>query len=134
MQAYHAAVWLDHRHAKVYLFDRDESERRDISTDLPHHQIHNSAGSIDGKRAVSDPSFYRDIVAALRASMEWVILGPSSARDELAKYIRVHHPDLAGRIIGVEPSDHPTDGQIIAHARSFFYKADRRLPRAGAVE
>jgi hypothetical protein len=54
-------------------------------------------------------------------------VGPGSAKDELAKHIRDHHPQLKDRIVGVEPADHPTEAQIVAHARSFFHAADRML-------
>ena len=127
MHTYHAVVWLDHRLAKVFFFDRDEVEGLKLSTSLPHHQTHNKAGTIEGKRAAPDHVYFREIVEALRPAQEWLIVGPSSARDELAKHIREQNPDLADRIIGIEPSDHPTDGQIVAQARAFFRAADRML-------
>ena len=55
-------------------------------------------------------------------------LWASSMLDELADHIRSRHPDPVDRIIGVEAADHPTDGQIVAHARAFFRAADRMLP------
>jgi len=32
---------------------------------------------------------------------------------------------LVPKIIGVETADHPTDNQVVAHARSYFRAADR---------
>lgn len=128
MQTRHAVAWLDHRQAKLFFFNRDGTEIMNLSTTLPHQQTHNKAGTIDGKRAQPDQSFYHDIVVALDPAKEWLIIGPGSARDELADHIRSHHPDLVDRIIGVEAADHPTDGQIVAHARAFFRAADRMLP------
>jgi hypothetical protein len=54
-----------------------------------------------------------------------LITGPGSAKTELSSYIQHAHPDLARRVCGVETVDHPTDGQLLALARSFFEKDDR---------
>jgi hypothetical protein len=128
MQAYHAAAWLDHREARVFFFDRDGAELQRLKTTLPHRQTHNKAGSIDGKRNPPDLTFYDDVTAVLEPAMEWLLVGPGSAHGELADRVRSHHPQLADRIVGVETVDHPTDGQIVAHARAFFRAADRMLP------
>jgi stalled ribosome rescue protein Dom34 len=99
-----------------------------LAATLTHHQTHNKAGTIDGKRAPENHSFYHDIVSTLQPAQEWLLLGPGSAKDELVKHIRSHHPQLLGRIVGVESADHPTEPQILAHARKFFRAADRMLP------
>ncbi|ANT49967.1 hypothetical protein [Mesorhizobium amorphae] len=128
MQTQHAVAWLDHREAKVFFFDREQTEGVRLATALTHHQTHNKAGTIDGKRAQENQAFYNDIVGALQPAKEWLIVGPGSAKEELVKHIRSHHPRLEERIVGVEPADHPTEPQIVAHARKFFRAADRMLP------
>lgn len=128
MHTQHAVVWLDHCEAKVFFFDRENAESLRLATTLAHHQTHNKAGTIDGKRAPENQSFYHDIVVALQPAKEWLIIGPGSAKDELVKHIRHHHPRVESRIVGVETADHPTEGQIVAHARTFFRAADRMLP------
>ncbi len=128
MQSYHAVVWLDHLQAKIFHFDRDKFESEMVSTSLPHHQIHNKAGTIDGKRAEDDQVYYENVVKILEAAREWLILGPGRARDELARHVRERHPNLGPRILGVEAADHPTDAQIVAYARSYFRSAERMLP------
>ncbi|MBZ9717890.1 MULTISPECIES: translational machinery protein [unclassified Mesorhizobium] len=105
-----------------------QPKRVRLVTTLAHHQTHNKAGSIDGKRAPEDDAFYHDVINALEPAKEWLIVGPGSAKDELAKHIRDHHAHLKDRIVGVETADHPTEAQIVAHARSFFRAADRMLP------
>lgn len=128
MQTQHAVAWLDHREAKVFFFNRETAESVRLATTLTHHQTHNKAGTVDGKRAPEDDAFYHDVVKALQPAKEWLIVGPGSAKDELAKHIRDYHPHLKDRIVGVEPADHPTEAQIVAHARTFFRAADRMLP------
>jgi len=34
---------------------------------------------------------------------------------------------LAGKVVGVETSDHPTDAQIVAHVRSHFRIPELRV-------
>ena len=56
---------------------------------------------------------------------EILIIGPSTAKTELAKYFRNHDPKVADRIVAVEAADHPSDGEIIAYARQHFGMAPR---------
>ena len=128
MHIQHAVVWLDHTEARIFLIDREGFERATVSTTLPHHQTHNKAGTVEGSRAIPDQSYYSNVVAALEPAAEWLIVGPGSARDELVGHIRSDHPRQVDRIIGVQAADHPTDREIIAHARAFFIAADRMLP------
>lgn len=51
MQTQHAVAWLDHREAKVFFFNREAAESVRLATTLAHHQTHNKAGTVDGKRA-----------------------------------------------------------------------------------
>ena len=128
MQIQHAVVWLDHREAKVFFFNRETAESLHLATTLAHHQTHNKAGTVDGKRGPENVAFFHDVLNAMQPAKEWLIMGPGSAKDELAKHIRDHHPHLKDRIVGIEPADHPTQAQIVAHARTFFRAADRMLP------
>ena len=58
-----------------------------MTTTLPHQQTHNKAGTIDGKRNRRDKDYYHDVTVALEPAMEWLILGPSSARIELEEHV-----------------------------------------------
>jgi stalled ribosome rescue protein Dom34 len=129
MSHYHAVVWLDHREARVFFFNRDGFDEATVDPNEPHRHLHHRGGSISGKRGREDRDYFRRIVETLSPAQEWLILGPSTEKLELAKYIRAHDADLARRILGVESADHPTDRQIVAHARRFFGAADRMIGR-----
>jgi stalled ribosome rescue protein Dom34 len=129
MYRYHAVVWLDHQEARIFFFDRNSDVEIDIATKNPDHNLHHKAGSPSGQRTPSDQHFFHDIVEALKPATEWLLVGPGSAKLELAKHIRSHDAQLADRIVGVETVDHPTDRQIVAHARAFFKKADSMRPQ-----
>jgi stalled ribosome rescue protein Dom34 len=125
MPTQHAVVWLDHRAAKVFFLDRDDAHELKISATNPVDQVHKHAGTREGGRIEMDVDLMNNIVKALEPAAEWLITGPGSAKDELAKHVKNHHHVLASRIIGVESADHPTDGQIVALARRYFRAADR---------
>src|SRR6266446_476004 len=54
--------------------------------------------------------------------------GPANAKTELVKHISQHDPRLMRIIVGVETVDHPSDAQLVAHARHYFKAEDRMLP------
>lgn len=128
MQAYHAVVWLDHREAKVFFFDRHQVEEIDIASHK-HEQVHHRAGSLSGKRTDADASFFAEVVRSLKPAKEWLIMGPGTAKLELVKYVHKHDHALSDHIIGVETADHPTDRQIVSHAREYFKAADKMRPQ-----
>ncbi len=125
MTHYHAVVWLDHQEAHVLSFNRDAVETIHLKGDHPAHKRHHHAGNVSGKRTAEDRAFFEAIIATLGEAQEWLILGPGAAKLELVKHINAHHHALSDRVIGVETSDHPTDGQILAHARRYVLAADR---------
>lgn len=129
MQHYHAVVWLDHREARVFFFDRDKVDEVDLAARAPHHAVHHYKGAISGKRSPDDQKFLHEIVEALKPAKEWLILGPGGAKLELVKHVQKHDAALADHIVGVESADHPTDKQIVAHARHYFKAADRMRPQ-----
>jgi stalled ribosome rescue protein Dom34 len=123
---YHAVVWLDHQQAKVVHFDADSSEPVVVHATHSHQHLHHKANSIDSGHAPTDKKYLERVAGALMHSGAILVVGPASAKTELHTYLKNAHPDIAARISAVEPMDHPTDGQLLAHARHFF-KADDRM-------
>ena len=56
---------------------------------------------------------------------EILVVGPSTAKLGLIRYLHKHAHELEPRVVGVESVDHPTDGQLVAYARKYFRKVDR---------
>ena len=64
--------------------------------------------------------------------VERLVLHPDRpTKTELVKHISQHDPGLMKIIVGVETVDHPSDGQLVAHARRYFKAEDRMLPQKG---
>ncbi|HEV7546037.1 MAG TPA: translational machinery protein [Reyranella sp.] len=96
--------------------------------DHPSHHLHHKSGSPSGTHDTGEPSFYRDVAAALGEAKEFLVVGPSTAKTEFVTWLHGHSPALTGRLFGVEPLQHMSDNQIVAEARRFFKKADRIRP------
>ena len=123
---FHTVVWIDHREAKILNFNADQHDAQTARSTHPDQHLHHKANSGDSGHAPADHEFYKHAAKSVADAGAVLIVGPSSAKHELAKYIKDHDPHLAARISGVETLDHPSDGTIVAFARHFF-KADDRM-------
>jgi stalled ribosome rescue protein Dom34 len=130
---YHAVVWIDHQQAKVFFFNAEASEMEVIHSTHPHQHLHHKANSGDSGHALVDNTFLKQVTQAITKAGALLITGPANAKVELVAYVKQHNPMLAERISAVETLDHPTDGQLVAHGRSFF-KADDRMHSQIAVD
>ena len=130
MPSYHAVCWLDHSEARIFFISRDKAEEFDITSSKPHTHLHHRAGSLSGQRLPDDHAFFHSIVEALKPAHEWLIMGPSRAKLELVKHIHKHDHTLSDRVVGVETADHPTDKQIVAHARAYFHEQAPRIKQS----
>ncbi len=131
MSHYHAVVWVDHREARIFYFNQAEVDRAVLYSDKPTRHIHQKANIVASGHAEGDARFPQEISAAIAVAGEILVVGPGNAKTELVSYIKKHDPKLAQRIVGVETVDHPTDAQLVAHARAYFKAADRMLPQKG---
>lgn len=121
----HAVVWIDYHEARIFKFDAEDVEKKRIKADTPSHQIHTKAGNIGSGHAHDSKQYFHSVVEAIADMDEWLVVGPAAAKTELVKHIESHDPRLRERLIGVEPMDHPTDGELLKHARRFFDAADK---------
>ncbi len=115
MTPFHAAVWIDHKQAKVF---HVEEKRFDESLiHAPNHQVHRDTSAAE--------HYYHQVSQALAKAGEILVLGPGSAKLELVKHVHRHDHALVDKIVGVETVDHPTDKQIVAYVRKYFHDEDR---------
>ena len=125
MQANHVVVWLDHSEAHIIAFNRDAAEKAVIvHAPQRHEHQHHRADSVGSGKAAEHPAYYDLIVATIRNVPEWLIVGPANAKLAFSKHVHKHHASLVDHLIGLETVDHPTDGQLLAHAKKYFVAAD----------
>jgi hypothetical protein len=128
MQTNHVVIWLDHSEAHIIAFGRETAEKVVIvHAPQRHEQQHHRADVVGSGKAAEHPEYYNAIVEKIRAIPEWLVVGPANAKLAFVKHIAKAHHALNDHLIGVETVDHPTDGQLLAHARKYFIAADRMV-------
>jgi stalled ribosome rescue protein Dom34 len=105
----------------------DASEAEIIKSKSTHTHLHHKANEIGSGKVALDSKYLHSVLQAVNESKEILILGPGSAKLELIKHAHQHDAQIAKKIVGVETVDHPSDKEILAHARKFFYKVDQTL-------
>lgn len=126
----HAIVWIDSREAHVFRFSTDDVECQRIKAHSPFRKIHHKAGVIGAGRQSMDLDFFDRTIDALRGTRQWLLVGPGNAKNELLAHIERHMPWLKVQLAGVEPMDHPTDGELLQRARHAFRALDRMQPNS----
>lgn len=127
MSLNHAVIWIDHKEAHVMFLSETASEAEIIKTKSTHPHLHHKGGEIGSGRVALDSKYLHSVIESVVESKEILVIGPGSAKLELIKHAHHHDPKIAEKIVGVETVDHPTDKEIMAFARKFFYKVDQLL-------
>jgi stalled ribosome rescue protein Dom34 len=120
-----ALVWVDHHMAKIFQIREGEVHPVVLHSTHPQEHLHHKANAGGSGHAPLDRAFLKRIAAAIAGAGAVLIVGPGLAKTELSTFINETAPELAKRISGVEPIDHPTDGELVASGRSFFRADDR---------
>ena len=122
-----AAVWLDHREARIFHVDLDGFDEDVVRA--PLHRIHrHPKGPTEPHRHPDDAThFFAQIIEALASADEVLVLGPSTAKNQLLTYLHDHAPALAGKVTGIETSDYLSDAQLVAHVRHHYRIAAPRV-------
>jgi len=125
MPTTHAAVWIDHEQAKVFVFTRAPGDKEWTVRPHEHHaHVHTRAGKGDSGHTV-DESYFHSVADAVKDAAEILIVGPGTAKSELKHHLDHHDPQIARKVTAVEPLDHPSDAQLLAFARKYFKGADQ---------
>lgn len=127
MSLNHAVIWIDHKEAHVMFLSEDADEAEIIKTKSTHPHLHHKRGEIGSGKVAFDVKYFESVMGAVKEAKEILIIGPGSAKVELIKYAHLHEAGVAEKIVGIETVDHPTDNEVLAFARKFFYKIDRIL-------
>jgi hypothetical protein len=129
IEHFHAVVWIDHREARVFHFNADDAESAVVHPENPTRHIHHKAHAVGSGNAAENQTFFHSVVEAIGTARAILIGGPANEKHELFKHIQRHAPQLLPRIAAVETLDHPSDRELVAHARQYFRAADRMAPQ-----
>lgn len=125
MSEVHAIVWLDHREAHIAAFSLGSERVFEVHSRKGKKRIHTKRETVGSGKLADDHIFFDEIVHALAGMREVLIAGPGNAKVAFEKYARQKHREFAKHIVGVETLDHPTDAQLLAHARAKFTAIDQ---------
>jgi stalled ribosome rescue protein Dom34 len=128
----HAIVWMDSKEARIFRFNAEDVESDRIRAHNPFRQVHHKAGVIGSGHMSLDASFFKHIEQALQGTTEWLLVGPSVAKQQLLMHVGEHLPSLRDSLVGTGAMDHPTDGELVDHARRAFKAIDRMRPNTPA--
>lgn len=112
-----AVVWLDHREARIFHVDCDGFDERVLRA--PTHHLHHNPEDTR--------HFFDEVARSLDDAGAVLVVGPSTAKLQYLRWLHAHDRHLECRVVGVESADHPTDLQIVAHARQYFDVARPRI-------
>ena len=126
---FHAVVWIDHKEAKIFNFNKDDADKLVIHPDHPTQHIHHKANTIGSGHEAPNVAYLHEVAHALAGSGAILITGPSNAKTELMHHLTTHDPKVAKCVSAVETVDHPSDGQLVALARKYFKVADKSTPQ-----
>jgi stalled ribosome rescue protein Dom34 len=129
MAHFHAVIWIDHREARVFHFNPAEADKLVVHPHDSMRHIQHKANATGTRHAPEDEDFYHRVVEAVADAGEILITGPANAKTELVKHIHHHDAALMSHIKGIETVDHPTDGELVAHARKYFKAEDLMTPQ-----
>jgi stalled ribosome rescue protein Dom34 len=109
----HAVIWIDHKEARVFHVHPEATDETTVLA--PQHHLHRHPKGRGEAREHPDDAhrFFGEVARTLDGVDAILIVGPSSAKLEFFK------------VVGIESADHPTDGEIIARAKSYFKASDR---------
>jgi stalled ribosome rescue protein Dom34 len=128
MSSLHAAVWIDHKEAKIFHID---AETLDAEMIRPRKHLHRHPVQTAERGHPADAqNFFHEVAQALESAREILVVGPGTAKLEFIKHVHKRDHALEPKIIGVETVDHPTDGQLVDFVRRYFRAADRMLGTA----
>ncbi|MBH5390433.1 MULTISPECIES: translational machinery protein [Bradyrhizobium] len=130
---FHAVIWIDHSQARIFHFGLGGSDEITLHPHLATRHLHHKANAIGSGHAAPDKAFYTEVTKAVADAGEILIIGPASAKTELADHIHASAPDLAKRIVAVEAADHPSDAEIVAYAKRHFKMPLPRVQTPGSA-
>ena len=116
----HAVIWVDNKEARVIKLDDEGSryEAEHVKAATGHHDKGH-------QHTHAEPKYLEDLAQRLSQFELVLVTGPGPAKDELAAFVQQRHPAWKSKIMAVESSDHPTDGQLADHGRKILRAADR---------
>jgi hypothetical protein len=125
----HLLVVIDHREARIYSTELHGAVPQRIAPYDPYgfgRDLHYNQDESNGQRKPERKSFYEAVAKTLHGAEQILMFGAgtgaSSAMEQLLAELKLHHKEVAGRVVGsiVVDQHHLTEDQLLAKARELF--------------
>ncbi|MES1175554.1 MAG: hypothetical protein ABUL62_14625 [Myxococcales bacterium] len=120
-RATHLAIWIDRKHARIVRVRGDRTEAaafgKSDGEDL-HRKPRTLADSSHERRDTK--RFFARVTDSIQKAERILLLGPSTAKLDFARYLRKHAHALERKIVGIETMAQPTDGQLHSFTQEYF--------------
>lgn len=120
MKAHQTVVWLDHQEARIFGVDAENLQAETVAAPKHHFHRHPKGPTAERPHPSDVTHFFGSIAAVLRDADEVLVAGPSTAKLQFLRFLAKQEHGLEAKVVGVETVDHPTDRQLVAHARHYF--------------
>jgi len=127
-------LWIDHETTFIVIISNGDSKIQKIGSKVESH-IKTLGGArtaspygpqdvaterkLERKRKQHLHQYYQKVIGAIKDADHIFIFGPGAAKSELEKQMGKSKA-LSAKIVGIEPSDKMTEGQMIAKVKNFF--------------
>lgn len=125
----HWVLVIDHHQARIFNSDQTGTEALALqppaTTDHFRHTV-DSADFSHGREPHGQNAYFTSVAQALKNAPNVLVVGAGtgmgSCMQQFVGWVKSHHPDLAGRIIGTVTVNehHMSDDQLLVLARKFF--------------
>ena len=116
----HAVLWLEHHHADVLQFDKQLVTPTKIKDHAHDTRQHHS-----GVRTQHE--FFGAVSDALAGITYVLVAAAGTAQRDFRGYVEKHRTAFLPQLAGWETVDHPSEGELVALARTFFTGHDRMI-------
>ncbi len=124
----HWLLVIDHHAARIYRTEMAGTVPQHIRPHQPAHLNHTpkSKDFTRGQEKPDPTTFFEPVAQALAAAGPVLVFGHgqgnASEMDLFIAWVKIHHPALAGRIIGAQVVDdhHLNESQLLSKAREFY--------------
>lgn len=117
MTMLHAVIWIDHKQAQILQFDAEHVAASKVKASSHHTRQH-------GSTVRTEHEFFGHVCDALAGVPSVLVVGTHTAQADVKHYVEKHRPETAKRVVGYETADYPTEGQLVALARTYFLKRE----------
>jgi hypothetical protein len=130
----HWLLVINHHEARIFRAEMHGALPQQILPHEPDDFFRHAPNSKEFSRGQEKPdpnSFFEPMAKALKDAGKILVFGGgtgmSSEMDQFVAWVKLHHPELAQRIIGslVVDEHHLTEDQLLAKAREFYANARR---------